>query len=272
MAIRGLQAAVFVGALAALAACGDDTTQKTTDAGFDAILGSDGTGTTTNPTDTTSVGTGGVSPITGVNTSVPYTTPTPNAGCDPTEVDHGTYGAVYPWGGYTHWDTGHTRFTCNQCPGGRAAIQGRYQLIGRGDGGEGEFDPDFPLASDEIESLYVDGNTFYVHWRDTRNGDEYEWRGYYFCSQKPENPKERIVWVPTEVVQAGPSDNQVVVGKGDVSDPQLTSQEISGAAYLFYFDDGALIGGTGVGYEYCRWGTEIDVGGVTKLCRDRFAD
>lgn len=268
--MRGLLAAAAALCLGALGGCGDDTTQATSDGGADVLLPGRDTTNPTNPND--AMGTGGVSALTGVNTSVPYTTPTPNAGCDSTAVDHGVYGAVYPWGGYRHWDTAQTRFTCNRCPGGRAVLQGKSQLIGRANGGDGEFDPDFPLASDVIESLYVDGNTFYVHRLDAKSGDEYEWRGYYVCTQKPENGKERILWIPTEVLQPGPSDNAAVVGKADVSDPQLTSQDLAGAAYIFWFNDGALTGGTGAGYEYCRFGTQVDVGGTIKLCRDRFAD
>lgn len=206
------------------------------------------------------------SALTGVETNVAVTPPTPNAGCDQSDVETGDFGATYPWGGYTHWDADQTEFTCNQCPNGEPGMSGMYQLIGRTNNGEGELDPDLPELTDWVEVLYIDGNTFYQRMLDAKSGDEWVFRGYYVCTQKPENGNERILWIPTEVDKAGPSGNQAVVGKGAVSDGFLVSQDVEGVFLLYWYDDGALTGGAWLSFEYCKFNADIE----GKSCRNRF--
>jgi hypothetical protein len=204
--------------------------------------------------------------LTGVDTNVSVTAPTPNASCDASAIDHTVYGASYPWGGHTHHDSAQTEFTCNKCPNGHPHLQGSFALIGNDE--NDELDPDLPLTSDWIEVLFVDGNTYYSRLHDATTNDTWEYRGFYFCSQQPENPHERIIWVPTEVIQAGPAGNQVQVGRASVSDVVLSSQDHAGVINLFWFNDAALTGGTGGYYEYCKFGSQVN----GKTCRNRFND
>jgi len=209
-----------------------------------------------------------VSSVTGVRTDVEVSSVTPDPRCDAESVETGRFGATYPWGGYTHWDEDRTAFTCNRCPNGLSILQGSWTVIGRTDKGEGELDADLPDPGDWVETLRIDGNTYAIEMLDARSGEKWEYGGYYVCTQKPENGHDRVLWIPTRVVAAGPAGNQVSVGRAAVSDPPLASQDYMGVVLLYWFRDGALTGGESLSMEYCRFGTDID----GKLCRDRFAD
>lgn len=177
----------------ALAACDSDEGNNNTD-----------TTDTTQPSDTNDTTQPGVSALTGVNTNVTVTTPTPNASCAADEVDTGDYGATYPWGGLT---AGGVSYTCNRCPSGLESLQGRWRAHGWA---EDEVTPDYTIGSqsDEGEVLYIDGNTWYSHWVKP-DGTEFEVRGWFLCSQQPEHPNEHYFWVSLEAVPASALGNDV---------------------------------------------------------------
>jgi len=222
-----------------LIACGDDNTNTGNDATND-----------TNTTSDTSLGdvAPGTSALTGVNTNVTSTPPTPNAGCDLSEVDNTNHGARYPWNGFTE---GATTYTCNKCPGGHPALQGQWRAF------EYEADNDTPnyeapAASDQAEILFVDGNTWYTGYYDSRESvSRVDARGYYFCTQKPEHPNEHLGWVILEADPEGALGYDTGGSYG--SDVPLTA---TGELRMYYYatiaeQNGAHLDAT---RPYCKFG------------------
>jgi hypothetical protein len=231
----------------ALAACDSDEGNNNTD-----------TTDTTQPSDTNDTTQPGVSALTGVNTNVTVTTPTPNASCAANEVDTGTHGAKYPWGGLT---AGSTSFTCNKCPGGLQDFQGSFRAHGyAADETTPDYDKGNNAATGDAEVLLIDGNTWYSKFYDKQSDTTQETRGFFMCSQQPEHPNEHLFWVVTEVVDDGGSGLEA----GDVLRTDVILSQGADRKLIYWMDD--LVGQTYVQIGYCKIGTES--GG--KTCNDPF--
>ncbi|HRE91530.1 MAG TPA: hypothetical protein PK095_20595 [Myxococcota bacterium] len=207
-----------------------DTTSDTTD--------------TSQPGDTTDTTQPGVSALTGVNTNVTVTPPTPNASCDAAGVDNRTHGAKYPWGGA---QIGNTSYTCNSCPGGIDHFQGSWRAHGFVENDGDDWDIDLSKGananSDDAELLLIDGNTFYTRFYDSQSDTLEETRGWYFCSQKPENANEHIFWVKEEETSTGSVNrSNVILSLGASTDFKL----------IEWFD--TITSTTSVKIGYCRLG------------------
>lgn len=218
-----------------------DTTSDTTD--------------TSQPGDTTDTTQPGVSALTGVNTNVTVTTPTPNASCNAEAVDTGTHGAKYPWGGLT---AGDTSFTCNKCPAGLPNFSGRWRAHGYVDNSD---EPDYSKGStaSEAEIFYIDGNTWYSHWVKP-DGTEFEVRGWFFCSQQPEHPNEHYFWKSLETVPAS------ALG-GDIPEVYRSNVKLDAGGDRVLFEWFYELTGTTL-YQtgYCRIGTTYN----GQNCNDPF--
>lgn len=229
-----------------LVACDSDDGEKDT---------TSDTSDTSQPGDTTDTTQPGVSALTGVNTNVTVTTPTPNASCNAGAVDTGTHGAKYPWGGLT---AGSSNFTCNKCPGGIDSLQGRWRAHGWQ---EDKITPDYEIGSqsNEGEILYIDGNTWYSHWVKP-DGTEFEVRGWYMCSQQPEHPNEHLFWVSLEAVPSSALGNEV-------KSIYRSNVKLDAGINNMLFEWFNELTGSGL-YQtgYCKIGTER--GGVT--CNNPF--
>lgn len=225
----------------------------------------DGNGTTPDATDTTAGETGadtvtpGTSALTGVNTNVTVTTPTRNPGCDNSEVDNGSNGIKYPWGGLT---VDGVSFTCNKCPTGLADFQGKWRAHGFKD--EEQSDPDYSKGADadndDAEVLYIDGNTWYSHLHDHQEMKSVETRGWFLCTQQPEQPNERLFWV---TLQASP-EGALGANAGDINKSDVILSSGSDRKLIFWYDTTA--GETNYPIGYCKIGTAA--GGQT--CNDPF--
>lgn len=241
-------ALVITLALGSHAACSDS------DSGSDSGTDTTGPAETTAPTETTTGGeeatpSGTTSALTGVDTGVTVTAPTPNPACSRDQVDRGDHGASYPWGGLT---AGGTTYTCNKCPTGLSTFQGMWRAHGFADDG---LTPDFSKgasASDDAEILFIDGNTWYSRMHDQQSGRTVESRGWFFCSQKPEHPNEHLFWVTVEPNAGRASESDVILSQGD--DLRL----------IFWYDE--VGGGTGISIGYCKIGSQA--GGVS--CNNPF--
>ncbi len=197
----------------------------------------------------------GVSALTGVNTNVTVTEPTPNAGCAASEVDNGDHGASYPWGGLT---AAGTSYTCNKCPSGLQDFQGMFRAHGfAADETTPDYDKGADASSDDAELLYIDGNTFYFKLYDKQTNTTDEARGWFFCSQKPENNGEHLFWVVTDGIQGAPQD-------GDINRTDVILSQGADRKLISYFDE--LTGQTNVQIGYCKIGTSS--GG--KTCNNPF--
>lgn len=213
---------------------------------------------TTQPGDTTDTTQPGVSALTGVNTNVTVTPPTPNASCDASEVDTGTHGSTYPWGGLS---AGGSSYTCNKCPSGLQDFQGSFRAHGYA---EDETTPDYDkgnsAATGDAEILFIDGNTWYSKLY-LKDGDiTEEKRGYFFCSQQPEHPNEHLFWVITEVVDDGGSGLEA----GDVLRTDVILSQGTDRKLIYWFRD--LTGQLYDQFGYCKIGTQAE----GKTCNNPF--
>lgn len=221
-----------------------DTTSDTTD--------------TSQPGDTTDTTQPGVSALTGVNTNVTVTTPTPNASCNAGAVDTGTHGAKYPWGGLT---AGDKNYTCNKCPGGLQDFQGSFRAHGyAADETTPDYDKGNSAATGDAEILFIDGNTWYSKFYDKQSNTTQETRGYFVCTQQPEHPNEHLFWVVTEVVDDGGSGLEA----GDILRTDVILSQGSDRKLIYWFDD--LVGQTYVQIGYCKIGTAAE----GKTCNNPF--
>ena len=251
--------------LSLTAACNDsgsgtpDTTDTTDTTANDTTTSDTQTTNATETTVATDTDTGevaaGTSPLTGVNTNVTVTEPTPNAAC--ATADHpsaATGGAEYPWGGLT---VGTTAYTCNGCPDGLPELQGSWRLHGFQDPPNDET-PDYnypdPATKGAFE-LLVDGNTFMVRDSDPSAGTDVVSRGWYFCSQKPENDHKYLYWV-----DLGKSGADAITR----TDTVLTDG--TNNLLLFFFAN-AVSGTESLPYPLCRLGTTRN----GQTCDDPFA-
>lgn len=226
-----------------LAACGPDDETKT-DATTPTTTATD----TASPNDTTGSQT---SQLTGVTTPAsPDPEPTANAGCaGATNLTYApTEGLAYPWQGL---DLGAKDYTCNGCKSGDPNLQGSWRVHGFANpDGTGDMDYDHPDAlTDYGETLKIDGNTFEVHIRDATQPEgerDSIYRGWYFCSQKPEQNNEHLYWVVTEV-----DDGEQTVGTVIETDVVLTGGANNINMY-WYEAPGAP---QSLNLQYCRVGT-----------------
>ena len=195
----------------------------------------------------------GKSPLTGVQTNVTKTEPTPNPECAAADVIPGS-GAKYPWGGFA---AGGTTYTCNACPNGHGDMQGSYRFHGFDDGRE-QVDYSYPNPTEYKEVVKIDGNTFYTAVEDNIEGHSaYYTRGWYFCSQPPENGSKHLFWVSLD------SDDPTQKTSVAETDPILSDGPDN--TRLFFYDQ---IGGTtGTARLYCKIGSERD----GQTCTDPFA-
>lgn len=222
--------------LMALSACGDDGDNGGTD-----TTTPDGTadGETTN--------TPGTSQLTGVNTNVTVTTPERNANCDDSEVDNGSHGAKYPWGGLT---ADEETYTCNKCPAGLADFQGMWRAHGFG---ADEVTPDYSKGgdadNDNAEILYIDGNTWYSKFHVHSEGQTVETRGWFVCTQQPEHPNEHLFWV---TVQATP-EGTLGANSGDINESDVILSSGTDKKLIAWYDD--VGGNTSAQIGYCKIGT-----------------
>jgi len=230
----------------ALAACDSDS-----GGGSDTT---DTTGGDTNPGDTTP----GTSALTGVSVNVQVNTPTPNAGCDATEVDQVQHGAKYPWGGLS---AGGKAYTCNKCPTGLGDFQGKWRAHGfAADETTPDYDKGANADSDDAEALFIDGNTWYSHFHDQQAGQSVETRGWFFCSQQPEHPNEHLFWVTLQATPAGALD----ANAGDINESDVILSAGEDNRLIAWYDD---VGGqTNVQIGYCKIGSVKD----GKTCNDPF--
>jgi hypothetical protein len=223
----------------ALAACGDDDTGGTTDA----TTQSDGTGSPDGEVNTPV----GTSALTGVNTNVSVNTPTANPSCPANEVDNGSKGIKYPWGGLT---ADGKNYTCNKCPTGLADFQGMWRSHGFG---ADEATPDYSKGGDadidDAEIFYIDGNTWYSMFRDLQTNQTLETRGWFVCTQQPEHPNEHLFWVTLEAIPAG----TFGANAGSIDESDVILSQGSDKKLIFWYD--SVGGNTGIQIGYCKIGT-----------------
>ncbi len=252
------------------AACNDsdtkvvaDTTQATTadtqpTTGDATTTQAETTVAETTATETTADVPDGTSALTGVNTKVTVTAPTPNASCATADqLEPPTGGAAYPWGGLT---VGATTYTCNGCPDGLKELQGSWRLHGFLPAPNDDT-PDYAWpdpATDGGFVLRVDGNTFYTRDVDPQQSTNEVSRGWYFCSMKPENGQKHLYWVNTETDPSG--------GAGDVTRTDRILTDGSDRLLVFFFDDPAT-GTSNFPYPLCRIGSTVG----DQTCTDPFA-
>jgi hypothetical protein len=233
----------------ALAACGDD--------GDNGGGGGDAADTGGGGGGDTGGGTPGTSALTGVNVNVQVNTPTPNAACDASEVDNVQNGAKYPWGGLT---AGGTAYTCNKCPTGLSFFQGKWRAHGFTEDGTPDYTKLGDASTGDAEALYIDGNTWYSHFRDQQDNQSVETRGWFFCSQQPEHPNEHLFWVTLQATPAG----NLGANAGDINESDVILPAGADNQLIAWYDE---IGGeTSVSIGYCKIGSVR--AGVT--CNDPF--
>jgi len=234
----------------ALAACGDDATTTTPDG--DATMTPDG------ETAGETVVTPGTSALTGVNTNVTVTTPTRNANCDSTEVDNGNNGAKYPWGGLT---ANEKNYTCNRCPTGLADFQGMWRAHGfAADESTPDYDKGSDAATGDAEILFIDGNTWYSNFHDEQEGKSVETRGWFVCTQQPEQANEHLYWVTLSAVPEG----TLGANNGDINESDVILSQGTDKKLIAWYD--AVGGNTSASIGYCKIGTSS--GG--KTCNNPF--
>ncbi len=194
-----------------------------------------------------------VSQLTGVSRAgESCTPPTPNASCNgPVSAATGAF--AYPYCGLT---AGGNSYTCNGCPDGHPALQGRWRGVGFCPDA-GDPDVDHPPPTEFAELLFIDGNTWYS--RIDAGGTAYEARGWYFCAEQPEHPNAHLFWVTTEVL--ADSEGATSVGEVHETDVPLTT---TGQLLLFYFD--SVGASTSVGITYCAIGEMVN----GELCYDPY--
>lgn len=189
----------------------------------------------------------GTSALTGVDTNVTVTTPTPNAGCDQTKVDNGNNGAKYPFGGL---EVGGKSYTCDKCPTGLKEFQGKWRAHGFA---ADETTPDYDLGSDastgDAEILFIDGNTWYSQIHDKQLQQSVETRGWLLCSQKPEHPNEHLFWTTLSAVPAG----TLGANNGDINESDVILSSGSDKVLIAWYDE--VGGNTSVQIGYCKVGT-----------------
>lgn len=197
----------------------------------------------------------GTSPLTGVHTNVTKTAPTPNPQCAAADVIPGS-GAKYPWGGFS---VGGKTYTCDACPNGHGDMQGSYRFHGYDDGNATErVDYSYPDPAEYKEVVKIDGNTFYTAVEDNIEGHSaYYTRGWYFCTQPPENGSKHIFWVSLD------SDDPAQRTSVSETDPILSDGPNN--TLLFFYDE--VGGSTGTVRLYCRIGSQRD----GQTCTDPFA-
>lgn len=142
---------------------------------------------------------------------------------------------AYPWEGYTHWNEAATEFVCNRCPNGDRYWQGTWvRMNAEAFAVENDcWDASecFPWGwgrnEDVWEIFTVEGNRFERRVFEVATGDEWWWRGYYFCGTFPDvlvrgadasplSNRHNFVdgWVPLDVLRAPYLDRVLVVERG----------------------------------------------------------
>ncbi len=250
----------LAGALAAstllFGACGDDGDGPAP--GTD-VVGSD-TGSIATPPGIdypkASEGTATKSGITGVETNVQVTAPTPNEACFIGDSVISSSGPAYPFGGAT---IAGTTFTCNGCPNGVPEMQGRYRVHGFAENSD-SVDYSIPDPSvGRADVLFVDGNTFYYGTHNPVTQQSFQSKGYFFCSMKAENSGKHLYWNDLEA-----SDPQAI-GNWTRTDVVL-SQSGGKNILLWYFDSPSTSDSGSVDVPYCRIGSTTD----GQVCTDPF--
>jgi len=243
--------ATSIAALLWVGACGDseskgDTTTTST---------SDTTSTTDTATTTDTTSDPNTSSITGVTKPAnPKPEPTPDPACAANENNPdyaATSGFKYPWEGI---EIGDADFTCNGCKTGDPRLQGKWRVHGFvNPDGTGDMDYDFPNpATDYAETLFVDGNTFEVHLKDAKapsGQQEGVYRGFYFCSEMPQQPGAHLFWIVTDSDMGSTE-------PGDIfeSDVGQGAQGSASNILIYWYDE---VGSTqNKDYQYCKLGTK----------------
>lgn len=269
MKVRLFTVALGVGVMA-LVGCGDSSSSSDTaggDTGGTTDTAADTGGT---PTDTGGTGQCG-DPIPAQNTNVSVA-PNIGSGSDVaqlTGVDRSgetcteptrsptctgpsyqaTNAFAYPWCGSSN---GSDTYTCNGCPDGHPLLQGRFRAMGFCDAMAGDPDVDTPVPSDFAELLFIEGNTWYARIKNGSNNSDYEARGWYFCSEQPENSNAHLFWVTTEVI----TDTSGTAQVGDTIRTDVPLDAGDGPL-LFYFNE--LMGSdAGVNATYCKIGETVN--------------
>ena len=171
----------------------------------------------------------GTSSLTGVWTRAACETG-PNPNCLDRSIDGLPDSAEFGWCGYEG-------YTCNACPHGFRDVQGSYRLMMADE--TGLPNPTLPdPATDIAERLLIDGNTFDDEIHDIRGGRDTHVRGWFFCADSAEDPRQRIFWVPQ-----APSTQPVY-------DSGLIEAGLNDAISIAYLE-----GQTTFTATYCRIGT-----------------
>lgn len=178
--------------------------------------------------------------------------------CAPPSVE-ATKGDSVFWNGWTHEGE---QYTCNKCPAGRLAWEGRWRAV--------HFqteDPETPLDGGAyMDTMDFSGNLWTWRVRDD-NDPAFEVatvEAWFFCSSKPEISSEKTVFVIT----AADPEGAVGYSTGDVYTADLLLQ--GGDQMAFLYDQGFLVKCDGpCDAVYCRVGAEVEtISGAIVPCDD----
>ena len=252
--------ATFVASSCWLAACGDDggngtTTTDTVGGGSDSDTtgGSEGCepaipAKNNNTSVAPAAVAGNASTVTGVSSANVTGTEPPRAGaCTGTPSYPATGAYTYPWRGLT---VNEQSFTCNNCPDGVPALQGRWRALGHCSGATDAVDVDLPNPSEYAELLFVDGNSWYA--KITNSDGTYEARGWYMCADTGELLPARYFWVTTEVLQDTGNTGAHV---GEIFKTDVSGN--GGVVNNLFFYDSLAAGSGGIYQAYCKIGDEV---------------
>ncbi|MCB9734894.1 MAG: hypothetical protein H6745_20090 [Deltaproteobacteria bacterium] len=252
--------ATFVASSCWLAACGDDggngtTTTDTVGGGSDSDTtgGSEGCepaipAKNNNTSVAPAAVAGNASTVTGVSSANVTGTEPPRAGaCTGTPSYPATGAYTYPWRGLT---VNEQSFTCNNCPDGVPALQGRWRALGHCSGATDAVDVDLP------EPVGVRGAAFRRRQQLVREDHELgrHVRGARLVHVRGHGEllPARYFWVTTEVLQDTGNTGAHV---GEIFKTDVSGN--GGVVNNLFFYDSLAAGSGGIYQAYCKIGDEV---------------